>query len=254
MIVVATEDFELYHGVVTELRERDATFTTIEPDAELPDPTAVVVTDEATESELDAPDVPIVTGDPAEPRGAVDRALTLTMGSAGRTVVGVDPGRQPGIAVLVDDVVVAAFQVPLVDAVETIEAEIADAPDPIVRIGDGARLQGSTLVNDLADDVRVELVDETGTTPYLGTGARGMSDVLAAVNIARIEGEPVTERDIDPTAGELQAIKDRSRESGETNRAIDDRFARKVAAGELTIPEALAAHRQDREDETAEEE
>jgi hypothetical protein len=33
----------------------------------------------------------------------------------------------------------------------------------------------------------VELVDETGATPYLGTGARGVRDILAAVNIAQIE-------------------------------------------------------------------
>lgn len=31
VIVVATADFELYHGVVTELRDRGVTFTTIEP-------------------------------------------------------------------------------------------------------------------------------------------------------------------------------------------------------------------------------
>ncbi|ELZ08536.1 hypothetical protein C479_14393 [Halovivax asiaticus JCM 14624] len=248
MIVVRTTDFELYHGVVTELRDRDVTFTTIEPAQPLPDETTVVITDAATETtDIDA-DLPIVPGDPDSPRHAVDRALTLTRGDSGRTIVGVDPGRKPGVAVLVDDVVVAAFQVPLADTVETIEAELETADDPIVRIGDGARLQGTTIVNDLADDLRVELVDETGTTPYLGTGARGMGDVLAAANIARIEGESITEREFEPTAGELQAIKDRSRDAGETNRAIDDRFARQVAAGELTIAEALAAHRRETND------
>ncbi|MFC3958609.1 hypothetical protein [Halovivax cerinus] len=251
MIVVATEDFELYHGVVTDLRERDVTFTTVEPGDDLPDEATVVISDERS-APRGTEDLRVVTGDPTEPRRVVDRALAIVRGSTGRTIVGVDPGRKPGIVVLAGDAVVAAFQVPLADAVETIDAELADATDPIVRIGDGARLQGSTLVNDLSDDVRVELVDETGTTPYLGTGARGMGDVIAAVNIARMAGEPVTEREIEPTAGELQAIKDRSRESGETDRAIDDRFARKVAAGELTIEEALAAHRdasRDRDEE-----
>ena len=41
MIVVATEDFEVYHGVVGELRGRGVTFTTVEPGDELPDGTAV---------------------------------------------------------------------------------------------------------------------------------------------------------------------------------------------------------------------
>ncbi|ARS91240.1 hypothetical protein [Natrarchaeobaculum aegyptiacum] len=244
MIVVATADFEVYHGVVNELRDRGTTFTTLEPDQPLPKRTTVVVTDaEHVDAFADAePTVTTIVAEPGESRSAVDRALTALRGDGGRTTVGVDPGRRPGIAVLTGETVVAAFQVPLADAVERIQREVRDAADPVVRIGDGARLQGSTIVNDL-EGVRVELVDETGTTPYLGTGARGMGDVLAAVNIARLEGKPIEARDVEPTAGELQVIKDRSREQSETNRTIDEELARRVAAGELTIEEALAEHR-----------
>ena len=163
----------------------------------------------------------------------------LVDGAAG---VGVDPGVRPGIAVLAGETVVAAFQVPLGDAVETVRREVADAVDPIVRIGDGARLQGARLVNDL-DDVTVELVDETGTTPYLGTGARGMGDVLAAVNIARLEGDRIDSREVDPTAGELQRIKDRPPQLSSDDRTIDEGLARRVAAGDLTVEEALDEHR-----------
>lgn len=140
------------------------------------------------------------------------------------------------------ETVIAAFHVPLDDAVDVVREEVADAPDPVVRVGDGARLQGATVVDEL-DEVRVELVDEAGTTPYLGTGARGMGDVLAAVNIARIEGEVVDDREIEPTEGELTVIKDRSREQSSENRAIDEDLARRVASGELTIDEALDEHR-----------
>ncbi|MCH7660155.1 MAG: hypothetical protein IH933_06090, partial [Euryarchaeota archaeon] len=44
MIVVATEDFELYHGVVGELRERGVEFTTVEPGEELPERTRIRIT------------------------------------------------------------------------------------------------------------------------------------------------------------------------------------------------------------------
>jgi len=240
VIVVATTDFELYHGVVAELRDREATFTTVEPGEELPDRTAVVLTD-PDHADAFGP-LPTVVGEPEAPRAAVDDALAVVGSGGGRTVVGVDPGRKPGIAVLEGGAVVAAFQVPLSEAVEVIEGEVADAVDPVVRIGDGARLQGATLVNGLGD-VRVELVDETATTPYLGTGARGMGDVLAAVNIARTPGEASEGRSIEPTEGELTRIKARSRERSGTNRTIDDGLARRVAAGELTIEEALAEHR-----------
>ncbi len=87
-------------------------------------------------------------------------------------------------------------------------------------------------------------MDETGTTPYLGRGARGMDDVLAAVNIARLEGEVVHERSFEPTAGELDVIKQRSRERSEENRTITEALARRVATGDLTLDEALERHRE----------
>jgi hypothetical protein len=250
VIVVATSDFELYHDVVAELRDRGVSFTTVEPGDPLPEATRVVVT--APDDDVSVPHgVERVVAPAGESRRAVEEAVAVLRGGSGRTVVGVDPGTRPGVVVLSGDTVVAAFHVPLADAVETIRREVADAPDPVVRVGDGARLQGATIVNEL-EDVTVEVVDETGTTPYLGTGARGMGDVLAAVNIARLEGEVVDSRDIEPTAGELQRIKDRSRRESGGSRAIDEGLARRVAAGDLTIEEALAEHRhRDGDDDVA---
>ncbi|WP_224334368.1 hypothetical protein [Haloprofundus halobius] len=242
MIVVATEDFELYHEAVSALRERGVTFTTVRPDEDLPDAASVLVTapDDAV-ADLPA-DVTHINTSADDVRKAVEEALAVLRGGDRRTIIGVDPGTRPGIAVLSGEMVVAAFQVPLSEAVEAIRREADDAVDPLVRVGDGARLQSAQIVNDL-EDVPIELVDETGTTPYLGTGARGMGDVLAAVNIARLEGERVDSRDIEPTPGELQVIKNRSRERSAENRTIDESLARRVAAGELSIDEALDEHK-----------
>jgi hypothetical protein len=242
VIVVATEDFELYHEAVSALRERGVTFTTVRPDDDLPDGTTVLVTapDDAV-SDLPS-DITHISTSADDVRQAVEEALTVLRGSGERTIVGVDPGTRPGIAILSGEMVVAAFHVPLAEVVETIRDEVEDAVDPVVRVGDGARLQSAQIVNEL-EDVPVELVDETGTTPYLGAGARGMGDVLAAVNIAHLEGERVDTRDIDPTPGELQVIKDRSREQSPENRSIDESLARRVATGELSIDEALEEHR-----------
>ncbi|MFB6353277.1 MAG: hypothetical protein ABEJ92_04255 [Halobacteriales archaeon] len=243
MIVVATADFEFYHAVVGELRGRDATFTTVEPGEPLPERTTVVITAPGDDEPAVADDVSVVVAEPGEPRRAVDAALSAGRSGGGRRVVGVDPGERPGVAVLDGDDVVAAFQVPLSDVPSVVARETASAPDPVVRVGDGARLRGSRLI-DALDDVRVELVDEAGTTPHTGTGARGMGDVLAAVNIARRSGEPVAERAVEPTAGELTAIKAASRERSADNREITEVLARRVAAGELTLEEALEAHRE----------
>jgi hypothetical protein len=241
VIVVATEDFEVYHDIVTELRERGVDFTTVEPDDSLPEATSVVILAEGDTVEVPT-GVTGVTADPGNPRAAVEEAVGLLRGDAGQTVVGIDPGDRPGIAVLVGETVVATFHVPADQAAAVVHEELDGVPDPLVRIGDGARLVGSRIVDDLGD-VPVELVDETGTTPYLGTGTRGMGDVLAAVNIARREGERIDSRDIEPTPGELQRIKNRSREHSDGERAIDDALARRVARGDLTIGEALDEHR-----------
>lgn len=242
MIVVATDDFEVYHDVVSELRDRGVPFTTVDADASIPDGASVVVRG-TDESEAIDTDLPVVTAEPGEPREAVEECIAMLRGGSGRTVVGIDPGEMPGIAVLVGEMIVATFQVPPEDVPAVVDEETAEAPDPLVRIGDGARLVGARLIDEL-ENVPVELVDETGTTPYLGTGTRGIGDVLAAVNIARIEGEPIESRDIQPTQGELQRIKDQSRELSEENRAIDAELARRVAVGELSLPEALEAHRE----------
>jgi hypothetical protein len=242
VIVVATENFEVYHGVVGELRDRGVTFTTIEPGEELPEGATVVVT--AADEDHAPEGVEVVRADPENPRRAVEEVVTILRGDGGKLVVGVDPGDRPGIAVLSGEMVVAAFQVPADQVADAVHDEVADAVDPLVRIGDGARLLGARIIDDF-EGVTVELVDETGTTPYLGTGTRGMGDVLAAVNIARIEGEEIESREIDPTAGELKRIKERSREASETNRAIGEALARQVADGQLTIQEALAKHRDD---------
>jgi len=250
VIVVATRNFELYHEAVRELRERGLRFTTMEPRATepggagLPDGTTTVIATVDDRVDLGSRgDVTLVVADPANPRAAVEEALAALRGGEGRTVVGIDPGPHPGIAVLVDDLVVAGFQVPLADVAKVVASEVEGAPDPLVRVGDGDRLKGARIIADLDDDLPVELVDETGTTPYLGEGSRGASDLLAAANVARIEGERIDDREIDPTDGEIQRIKDESRRRSDGERSIDEALARRVAAGELTVTEAVTAHR-----------
>jgi len=242
VIVVATGDFELYHDAVAELQNRGIAFTTVEPSDDLPDETDVLLT--GTDDEVfSPPDIDVVRAEGGEARNAVEEVIALLRGDAGRTIIGIDPGEQPGVAVLAGDMIVAAFQVPPAKVADVVHDEAEGATDPLVRIGDGARLIGARIIDDL-DDLPVELVDETGTTPYLGAGTRGVADVLAAANIARMEGEPVDERDIEPTGGELKRIQERSRERSEENRTIDADLARAVAVGELTIREALDTHRE----------
>lgn len=242
MIVVATADFRLYHALVTELRERDLEFTTVVPTDQLPPATSVVITGEGDSISSDRH--PTVVVRPGAEGEAVQDAVELVRQQDGPTVIGIDPGDRPGVAVLRGDLVVAAYQVPAGDVPGVVRSEVDDDPDAIVRIGDGARLRSAQLINELGD-VRIEVVDETGTTPTLGAGARNHGDILAAVNIARRSGDPIEVRTVDPTDGELTEIQDKSRAKSADNRAIDQALARRVAAGELTIEEALDRHRRE---------
>jgi len=249
VIVVATDDFEVYHEVVTELRERGIDCTTVEPGEQLPAKTDAVVTTsgddlDGTNNPTEADTSPVIHADPGAPREAVEKAVAALRNGGGRRIIGIDPGEKPGIAVLDGEVVVATFHVPPEKVPAVVAEETENATDPLVRIGDGARLVGARLIEDI-EGVPIELVDETGTTPYLGAGTRGIGDVLAAVNIARMEGEPIDSRDVQPTEGELQRIQERSRKESEHNRTIGLELARRVALGELTMAEALDAHREE---------
>ncbi|WP_313694586.1 hypothetical protein [Halorarum halobium] len=246
MIVVATEDFALYHAVVGELRDRGATFTTREPGGDLPDRAAVVISAVDDPVPVEDDEVAHVTTTASDADEGVATALGTLRGGDERLVIGVDPGERPGVAVLSGDTVVAVHHLPVADAVEAIREAVADEPDALVRVGDGARLQGARVVNDL-EGVTVELVDETGTTPSLGAGAtgKGLADVLAAVNIARREGERIETRDLDPTPGEIQRVKNESRERSDGAVTIGEALARRVALGDLTMAEALAEQREE---------
>ncbi len=238
MIVVSTADFEVYHDVVGELRDRGVQFRTIGSGDDLPEDATVAIVGPEDEHPL----IPTVRAHPNQAHQAVEKALSVLRGGDGRLIVGIDPGDRPGIAVLSGKTIVAAFQVPIDDVAETIHREIDGTTDPLVRIGDGARLRGARIIDEL-DTVAIELVDETGTTPYQGTGVRGMGDVLAAVNIAHIEGERIESHEIEPTPGEIKRIQRRSREQSGTERTIGGELARRVAIGELSMAEALERHR-----------
>jgi hypothetical protein len=102
------------------------------------------------------------------------------------------------------------------------------------------------LANSLvAQGIPVELVDESGTSPYLGkgTGGAAISDIVAAINIAYMQGVRVGHQEITPTKGEIRWIQERSRELSGGQTTIPRQLAKKVAIGEITIREALSEHK-----------
>jgi hypothetical protein len=92
--------------------------------------------------------------------------------------------------------------------------------------------------------VNVEVVDETGTSPFMGRGIHGseMSDIIAAINIASLKGTSVGKQEVEPSMGEIKRIQEYSREHSNGKTSIPWDLARKVAKGEMTVEEAIEKH------------
>jgi hypothetical protein len=204
----------------------------------------VVITSKEEASAITFPNVVVAS----DPETTVNEAIRLLRNGAllGCAVIGIDPGEEPGIAVLSNGIVEAVYRVPLGQAVGVIERIKQTYPDIVVRIGHGACLASMRLTNSLVTQgIPVELVDESGTSPYLGKGAGGtaISDIVAAINIAYTQGVRVGHQEILPSKGEIRWIQERSRELSGGRTTISRQLANRVAIGEITINEALTEHK-----------
>ena len=127
MLAVVTEDFAFYHDMVRKLKRRGVSFVSLGLDDPIPPMVGAVLTTTAEEAVVDFSCVfPVERGPDVVGKGhtdveveaevdggsderlemALDRALAHLLGK-GRIellVVGVDPGKRPGLAVMGDAV------------------------------------------------------------------------------------------------------------------------------------------------------
>jgi hypothetical protein len=247
-IALITSDFTVYEQVVALLRDRQVPFITLRLSDPIPFNVSVVITtaDEARSIRWEGEHLIVYD----RPVATVDRAINALRGH-GRIeslVIGIDPGRRPGIAVLAGDMVIAVYQVGVTDVEPTIRKVSHEyhAAVSSIKIGSGARLMTAQIINTLLDGgFKVELVDETGTTPHVGKNIHTsqVRDIIAAINIARLKGEPVGKREIEPSKGEIRVIQESSRSLSEGRATIPKYLARRVARGEITIDEAIEMHK-----------
>ncbi|WP_174591653.1 hypothetical protein [Methanocella conradii] len=244
-----TSDFVVYEQVVSRLKELQAPFITLRLRDPIPYNVKVVITTAEEAPQIRWEGEHLIVYD--DPHATVDRAIGALRGQGhfDELVIGIDPGRRPGIAVLHGDTVVAVYQTGVAEVeplLKKIEQEY-HASISIVRIGSGARLMTAQIINALIEGgYKVELVDETGTTPYVGRGIHTsqVRDIIAAINIARIKGEPVGRMEVEPSRGEIRVIQESSRSLSEGRATIPKYLARRVAKGEITLDEAIEMHKE----------
>ena len=238
---ILTEDFRLYHDLVAALKARDVPFESLSFARRTPETVGAILTSPVEAAKVRSPNVVAVDDIDA----SIAKAIQLLKGkSEWRELrIGVDPGREPGVAIVGDG--------------EVIDTRIAASPESVafhvhravrtfpaadvrVRVGHGDPTNRDRILNALARDrLRVEIVDEAGTTHR-----SPQPDVDAAIDIARTRGQRVVPPvEIRPTPGEVREIQRRSRLGSGGLVTISSELAEAVARGDFSLDEAIARAR-----------
>jgi hypothetical protein len=238
---ILTEDFRLYHDLVAALKARDVPFDSLSFARRIPETVGVVLTSPAEAHRVRRGRVVAVD----DIDSSIGKALQLLRGKSEwqELRIGVDPGREPGVAIIGDGEVIdtriaaspeaVAFHVR--QAIRTFPAK-----DVRVRIGHGDPTNRDRILNALSrDGLRVEIVDEAGTTHR-----SRQPDVDAAIDIGRTSGHRVEPPfEIRPTPGEVREIQRRSRLDSGGVVTISSELAEGVARGDLSLEDAIARAR-----------
>jgi len=195
-IAVATVSGKAYYWLVNELNRRRIPFLSLIPGEVVPPSIKVVITTKDESKLVNHPSVLIYSPD-EEPSAIIDEAMRILKNKKTyeELVIGVDPGKTFGVAVLGDgNILEKKERLTLEMAIDAVLTAINRHPAQTrkIKIGDGmpeiAEEVASRLQIAVPEDTIIEIVSETGTSNIRGDGSRRkISDADAAVNIARKE-------------------------------------------------------------------
>jgi hypothetical protein len=197
-IAVATVNGRAYYQLVTELQKKRLSFLSLKPWDPVPLRVRVVLTTKEESDQISHPRI-LVFRQGTNPESVVDEALLIIQGkeSYERVVVGVDPGKNCGIAVLGDNKILETITASkiedashlIVDNLKRFPAEIK-----VVRVGEGPPEYTKTLLTllntSLPKDTLVEIVSEVGTSRLTSNSVnlRVSKDAISAIKIAGRNG------------------------------------------------------------------
>ncbi len=234
---VATDNFEFYYEIAKELKQRDITFVSLSPTDPIPPNVDLIIT---TAQEAEGIDFENVVGVEDDIRKGVRRSLSILKGKLlyQKMVVGVDPGSEPGIALVGDGKILETMHADSPEKVKDIvEGFIEDYSfhRMTVRIGHGDKTNRNRTINSLKGlAIRIEIVNEEDTTKLTEK-----PDIEAAKKIALSAGKLAEGTyDVEATEGEMREMQRRSRmKSGEIT--ISKKLAKKVVEGDMEMDEAI---------------
>ena len=196
-IAVVTVSGRAYYKLVNELKKRGLPFLSLVPGEDIPSTIKVAVTTEKEKQLVKHPNI-IVFYEEDDPKNVISEAYRLASGKEyyHEVVIGVDPGKIFGIAVLCDgNVLKTVERSTLEEAIDTILSALKENPASayIIRVGDGVPDLAEEIIRRLrravSNEVEMEIVSERGTS-HSGEGnrRRKLSDADSAVRIAQKKG------------------------------------------------------------------
>jgi len=199
-IAVATVSGKAYYLLVNELKKRGIDFLSLIPRESVPLDIEVVITTAEERHLVDHPKI-LVYEDKTNPATVVDEAVRIIGGKKHyeTIVVGVDPGKTFGLAVLSDGSVLETVTCQSIgETISTILDVLGRlrSANRVVKVGSGAPSITTELLSlldeALPDDVTVEVVNEAGTSRFVGENLhkRVLRDAFSAVKIAERRGHP----------------------------------------------------------------
>jgi hypothetical protein len=197
-IAVATVNGRAYYQLVTELNRKRLPFLSLTPWDPIPLHIKVVLTTEEESHQISHPQI-LLFKQGSNPEAIIDKAVLIVQGKQGyeKVVVGVDPGKTYGIAILGDNKVLATLTSSniekasrlIVDSLKRFPAEAK-----VVRVGNGPPEYTRTLLNSLdkalPEEASVEIVSEAGTSRLTNKSVnrRMLRDAVSAIKIAGRNG------------------------------------------------------------------
>ena len=206
-IAVATVNGRAYYELVNELQRKRLPFMSLKPWDPIPANIKVVLTTEAESSQISHPNI-LLFEPQSNPEFIVDEAILVIQGKQGyeKIVVGVDPGKTCGIAIIGDKKVLETLTASNIDdanqqIVDSLKRFPADFR--LVRIGDGTPEYTQNLLNlldtALPENVLIEVVHEARTSQLANkiVNHSVFRDTISAIKIAGRKG-PVFSRGTRP--------------------------------------------------------
>jgi hypothetical protein len=254
-VCIVTDDFRFSYEVITKLKAERIPFTVLLKEDSIPLLARIVVTTEREAPEFNSSkNVIFPTG-----TNGVDFVVARiknylkNITQIETLVIGIDPGKQVGTVLLVNDILVE-YRTINVEAFPLTAERLLRAfenHEMTLRIGAGANRYLSPVLTALGHMARrfritTEMVDETRTSKGREVFSRFKltPHELAALHIAMRPGEPVDlTRPVSPAnsfkKGELTSVQEQSRFASNGMISISRNLARKVLEGNLSLHQAL---------------